>query len=63
MEYSQINALTKFGSDDYGLWQLTINDPARAGVLDSIIHKVECCLPAENAAPAHEQEHEYDREE
>lgn len=39
------------------------NDPARAGVLDSIIHKVECCLTAENAAPAHEQEHEYDREE
>lgn len=24
MEYSQINAVTKFGSDDYSLWTLTM---------------------------------------
>lgn len=39
------------------------NDPSHTGVLDSIIHKAECCLPSENTATAQEQEQECDREE
>lgn len=39
------------------------NDPALAGVLDSIIHKAECCLLKDTHAPEQEQEHQFEREE
>lgn len=38
------------------------NDPAKAALLDSIIHKAECALPKEEAENALGQEQEFDRE-
>lgn len=39
------------------------NDPAHVAVLDSIIHKAECCLPQAEAINAHKQEQTLEREE
>lgn len=39
------------------------NDPAHASVLDSIIHKAECCLPKAAPEAEQEQEHQHEREE
>lgn len=39
------------------------NDPTKAYLLDSIIHKLECAIPQSAQADAQEQEEEYSREE
>lgn len=39
------------------------NDPAHVAMLDSIIHKSECCLPKTDPVAEQEQEHQNEREE